>query len=35
VPAEFFNKDGNGVTEACRQYLAPLIGPLPRRPRLF
>jgi len=33
VPAEFFNKDGNGVTQACRDYLAPLIGPLPKRPR--
>jgi len=34
VPAEFFNSAGNGVTQACRDYLAPLIGPLPKRARL-
>jgi len=34
VPAEFFNKDGNGITDACREYLAPLIGPLAKRVRL-
>ncbi|MCX8036941.1 MAG: 6-phosphofructokinase [Candidatus Sumerlaeia bacterium] len=34
VPAKFFNKAGNGVTQACKNYLAPLIGPLPKRPRL-
>ncbi|KPL10927.1 hypothetical protein AMJ85_05115 [candidate division BRC1 bacterium SM23_51] len=34
VPAEFFNEAGNGITEACREYVAPLIGPLPKRARL-
>ncbi|MBM3335589.1 diphosphate--fructose-6-phosphate 1-phosphotransferase [Candidatus Sumerlaeota bacterium] len=34
VPDEFFNKEGNGVTQACRDYLAPLIGRLPKRARL-
>jgi 6-phosphofructokinase 1 len=31
VPPEFFNEAGNGITEACRRYLAPLVGPLPKR----
>ena len=34
VPPEFFNEAGNGVTEACRQYLAPLVGRLPKRPKM-
>lgn len=34
VPPEFFNKDGNGITDECRRYLAPLVGPLPKRARL-
>jgi len=34
VPREFFNEAGNGITQACREYLAPLIGPMPRRARL-
>ena len=25
VPAEFINKDGNGVTDECVKYLLPLI----------
>jgi len=25
VPAEYINADGNGITEACRKYIAPLI----------
>jgi hypothetical protein len=29
MPAEFFNKDGNYVTEAFLEYARPLIGPMP------
>jgi len=25
MPAEFISEDGFGITEACREYLAPLI----------
>jgi len=34
VPREFINAEGNGITEECRRYLAPLIGALPKRARL-
>jgi len=34
VPDSFFNAAGNGVTEECKRYLAPLVGELPKRPRL-
>jgi 6-phosphofructokinase 1 len=34
VPNDFFNETGNGVTDACREYLAPLVGELPKRARL-
>lgn len=34
VPPEFFNAAGNGITQACRDYLAPLVGDLPPRAKL-
>lgn len=34
VPQNFFNAEGNGVTDACRRYLTPLVGELPRRPKM-
>ena len=30
LPDEFINEEGNGVTEAFRDYALPLIGPLPK-----
>ncbi len=34
VPREFVNARGNGITDDCRRYLAPLVGPLPKRAKI-
>ena len=34
MPEEFVNTDGNGVTEAFKDYVRPLVGPLPTMERI-
>ena len=34
MPDAFINAEGNDVTEACLEYLRPLVGPLPEYARL-
>ena len=34
MPAKYINKNGNGVTEAFRNYVRPLVGGLPVAERI-
>ncbi len=34
MPAKFINRDGNQVTEAFKNYVRPLVGPLPTHARI-
>jgi len=34
MPAKYINKDGNGVTESFKNYVRPLVGPLPNVERV-